>query len=202
MPPKPLTFRVAFSTPWFNIEESVPEQPGELPYYRLTGADGVICWPFTVDGEILLVRQFRPNLGRMTLELPAGSIDGNESILGAAAREIREETGHGCSDLAMLAPGRLHLNRTNHIEYFVLAFDAVPIEHVTVEPGIEPVILARADFRRMVQEDRIEQVAALSFLGLASAKLGVDLLQDPIDLIHQKTRAEIERRRRDGGQQD
>lgn len=202
MPPRPLTFRVAFSTPWFNIEESVPERPDEQPYYRMTGPDAVICWPFTVQGDILLVRQFRPTLGHETLELPAGAIDGDESIIAAASREILEETGHGCSDLAILASGRLFLSRTAHTEYFVLAFDAQPVEKAVVELGMEPVILTRDEFRKLVREDRFEQIAGLSLLGVASATLGVDLLRDPIDLIHQKTRAEVERRRRDGGRQD
>ena len=202
MSPKPLSFRVVFSTPWFSVEESIPERPGELPYYRMTGPDGVICWPFTVSGDILLIRQYRPNLDRFTMELPAGSIDGHETIIEAAAREIREETGHACGDLGLLAPGRLHLNRGTHIEHLVLAFDARPIEQAVVEAGIEPVIVTRADFRKMVQEDRIEQVVALSFLGLAAAKLGVDMLQDPIDLIHERMRDEVERGNRDGRQQD
>ena len=197
---RPLTFRVAFSTPWFEIEESVPEQPGELPYYRMTGPDGVICLPFTPEGDILMVRQFRPSVGRTTLELPAGGMDDGESLEQAAIREIAEETGHGVSGVHLLGPGRLHLNRNTHQEYFVLAFDAVPLAGAVPEAGIEPLVMTRAAFRDKVRADGIEQIAALSFLGLATAKLGLDLLSAPMDEIKDRMNAEVERRHGHGRQ--
>lgn len=46
------------------------------------------------DGKLLLVRQYRPALDRMTLELPAGSRDSSkEPTITCAKRELREETG-------------------------------------------------------------------------------------------------------------
>jgi ADP-ribose pyrophosphatase len=50
-----------------------------------------------VRGEtVTLVRQDRVPAGGKVLELPAGGIDGDESPLEAAQRELREETGlHG-----------------------------------------------------------------------------------------------------------
>lgn len=50
-----------------------------------------------VDGDVLLVEQFRVPIGGACLELPAGLIgdqDAGESVLSAAARELEEETGY------------------------------------------------------------------------------------------------------------
>jgi len=44
-------------------------------------------------GRVLLVRQVRAALGVSTLEVPAGGLEGNESPLAAAKRELEEETG-------------------------------------------------------------------------------------------------------------
>jgi ADP-ribose pyrophosphatase len=45
------------------------------------------------DLRVLLVKQFRPPVGAVCVELPAGLIDEGESISDAALRELEEETG-------------------------------------------------------------------------------------------------------------
>lgn len=55
------------------------------------------------DGSICLVRQWRVALGRMTLEIPAGKIDGDEDPSVTAARELIEETGLVAGSLELLA---------------------------------------------------------------------------------------------------
>jgi len=59
----------------------------------------VVLIPFTDDGRLILEWQYRAPLDRHTWELPAGSLDPNESPESAAARECEEEIG--------LVPGRI-----------------------------------------------------------------------------------------------
>ncbi|HEY1720540.1 MAG TPA: NUDIX domain-containing protein [Magnetospirillaceae bacterium] len=197
MSEKPYSFRTVFSTPWFEIEESILERQGEMPYYRLTGPDGVICMPFTPEGEILMVRQHRPILNLTTLEIPAGAIEDGEHADQAAEREILEETGHTCSDLVELGPARLHLSRNTHTEHFILGFNARPSDGAVIEAGIELAIVERAWLKDQVEIDMIEQATALSLVGLALAKLDVDLLRDPIDLIRERALDYAERKNQD-----
>jgi 8-oxo-dGTP pyrophosphatase MutT (NUDIX family) len=49
----------------------------------------------TASDELVLVRQFRPGLGAVHYELPAGVVDEGEDLEAAARRELREETGFG-----------------------------------------------------------------------------------------------------------
>ncbi|CCE34304.1 hypothetical protein E4U22_006787 [Claviceps purpurea] len=45
-------------------------------------------------GEIILQKQYRPPIGKVTIEVPAGLVDAGESAEEAAIRELREETGY------------------------------------------------------------------------------------------------------------
>ena len=55
------------------------------------------------DGKLLMVRQYRNAIGRMTLEIPAGSRDSvTEDTKVCAARELEEETGYRSDDLTRL----------------------------------------------------------------------------------------------------
>lgn len=63
------------------------------------GADAVVILALLKSGkssavETLLVEQFRPPIGKPTVELPAGLIDKGESAEAAALRELKEETGY------------------------------------------------------------------------------------------------------------
>ena len=53
----------------------------------------VVVAPMLEDGRLLLIRQYRPSVGRLLWEVPAGSIDADEPLERAAVRECAEETG-------------------------------------------------------------------------------------------------------------
>jgi ADP-ribose pyrophosphatase len=68
--------------------------------------------------SIVLVRQYRPAIGRDLWEVPAGKLERNEDPMACATRELIEETGYRCRTMQKLwsfftAPGfcneRLHL---------------------------------------------------------------------------------------------
>lgn len=65
------------------------------------GAAAVV--PVRQDGKILMVKQYRNALGRMTLEVPAGARDSvTEDTKVCAARELEEETGYRSENLSFL----------------------------------------------------------------------------------------------------
>ncbi len=53
----------------------------------------VVLLPMTTDDRILLVRQYRYVVDRWLWELPAGTLEPNESLEAAALRECHEEVG-------------------------------------------------------------------------------------------------------------
>lgn len=51
--------------------------------------------PSSISGpEIVLQKQYRPPIDKITIEVPAGLIDEGETVEEAAVRELREETGY------------------------------------------------------------------------------------------------------------
>ena len=74
--------------------------------------------PLLENGDVLLVRQFRAAVGKVLLEIPAGTLEAGEAPDAAAVRELQEEVGYRPGKLERLgdeftAPGytseRIHL---------------------------------------------------------------------------------------------
>ena len=87
--------------------------PGDSsPFYSLKLPDYVSVVAETSDDHIVLVKQYRPAVDRITTELPSGRVDPGETPEAAALRELEEETGYTANRLLLagvLAPdtGRL-----------------------------------------------------------------------------------------------
>ena len=63
--------------------------------------NGAVCIvPITSDNKIIMERQFRYPFNEVIWEIPAGKIDkGETDPIGAAMRELREETGYVAKEL-------------------------------------------------------------------------------------------------------
>jgi 8-oxo-dGTP pyrophosphatase MutT (NUDIX family) len=70
--------------------------------------DAVVVFPFLTRAnaprQVILIRQFRPPVGKWVIELPAGLIDGDETPEAAAIRELEEETGYVASRVLHMGP--------------------------------------------------------------------------------------------------
>lgn len=70
--------------------------------------DAVVVFPFLTQAntvpQVILIRQFRPPVGKWVVELPAGLIDGDEDPHVAAFRELHEETGYVGSSVLHMGP--------------------------------------------------------------------------------------------------
>ncbi|HET7870747.1 MAG TPA: NUDIX hydrolase [Actinomycetota bacterium] len=89
---EPRSSREAFAGRLIRVE--VESWDGhDFEVVRHPGAAAVL--PVTSQGDVLLVRQFRPAIRRALTEIPAGILDvDGEDPLGCAARELFEETGY------------------------------------------------------------------------------------------------------------
>jgi ADP-ribose pyrophosphatase len=93
MPDEPESSEVVFEGPVFSVARERWSGFDHLyDVARHVGASGVL--PVTPDGDVLLVRQLRPPIRQMLVEIPAGLLDvRDEDALTCAGRELFEETG-------------------------------------------------------------------------------------------------------------
>jgi ADP-ribose pyrophosphatase len=74
--------------------DTVALPDGSTAIREIIGTPGaVVIVPLTADGQVRMVRQYRSAAGEFLLELPAGTLEPNESPAQAAPRELAEETG-------------------------------------------------------------------------------------------------------------
>ncbi len=88
--------------------------------------------------RVLLVRQFRLPARKELWELPAGTLDGGETVLRAAKRELREETGYRARSWKKLlsffvSPGFVAEKMTIYLATGLIAGAAQPMDDERIE---------------------------------------------------------------------
>ena len=96
---------VAYTCPGFDIvhEEVILPNGTETDFDYLADQPAVVVLPFTPEGDLVLIEEWRQSVKRVNLGFPAGSVEPEEDDLEAAAhRELEEETGYVAEELSYL----------------------------------------------------------------------------------------------------
>jgi len=134
----------------------------------------IVLIPIAADGRVLLVRQYRHAVGRFLWELPAGSLETNEDVAAAAARECQEELGLIADHLERLhtffpTPGFC----TETMTYFRATGLRTPgagdpVAHQDEDESIEVGSFSTAEVRQMIDAGEIADLKTVAAVLLLS----------------------------------
>lgn len=136
------------------------------------GAAAVV--PVRDDGKILLVRQYRGPVDRITLEIPAGKRDSeNESTYDCITRELTEETGYRSDNIELL----LRFNSaaaysSEEIDIYV-ATNLIPDkQHLDEDEFLDVEAFELEDLKKMILEGKIRDSKTIAAIMSYAVKYG------------------------------
>jgi 8-oxo-dGTP pyrophosphatase MutT (NUDIX family) len=148
------------------------------PYYVLEYPPCVNVLALTPEHDVVLIRQYRHAVRQVILELPGGAVDEQDaSVLDAAQRELREETGYVAEEWR--ETGNLFANPVNHTNtmHCFLAFGAKYITEPQRERSehIEVVLMSQDELRERAYRGELRHPHHVAALFFAARALGTAL---------------------------
>jgi ADP-ribose pyrophosphatase len=134
-------------------------------YIRHSGGVGIVP---VVDGNVILIRQFRISIDRELIELPAGRLEPNENPLECAARELEEEIGYRSGKLIRLSSYFASVGNSNERMYLYLALDLEKTErHLEDDERIREVVISLETVKEKLAKQEFED--SKTIIGLREA---------------------------------
>jgi ADP-ribose pyrophosphatase len=123
---------------WVTMDRAMDPDGFEIHRAIVQHHGSAVMMPVDEKGRILLVRQYRLPARAHLWELPAGRVDPGETVLRAARRELREETGYRAKRWTRLvsfwvSPGYVAEKMTIYVARDLTAGAATPMEDERIE---------------------------------------------------------------------
>ena len=137
---KIISSKTRLRTSIFTVTEDHAVDPAGFEIKRaiVRHNGSAVVMPIDERGRILLVKQYRLPARAYLWEIPAGRVDPGESVLQAAKRELREETGYRARNWTRVAsffvsPGFLEEKMTIYAAQDLTEGDQEPMEDERIE---------------------------------------------------------------------
>jgi ADP-ribose pyrophosphatase len=179
LPWEELGREIRYTTRIFRVRKDRMRSPAgirERDYDVIEAPDWTNVIAITDEDNVVLIRQYRPGVKSITLEIPGGMIDPGETPLQAAMRELSEETGYqssGWRHLGTIFPNpAIQTNRA--ITFLAQSARRLSEPHPDEDECIEVFERPLKDVSRLIRDGEIQH----SLVVVAFAHLAVNGLID------------------------
>jgi 8-oxo-dGTP pyrophosphatase MutT (NUDIX family) len=142
----------------FRIDRAISPRTGqEYDFYILESTPWVNVIPLTQENDVILIRQYRHGIRDLTLEIPGGLVEGQDTPEEAAVKELREETGYEASEMIPLGSVLPNPAIQNNRCHTFLAKDVILVgeQQLDEQEDIEVIRRPLADIPRLIQQGDI-----------------------------------------------
>jgi 8-oxo-dGDP phosphatase len=150
--------------PWLTLRQDHFQMPngGEIREYWISEfPPWVNVVAVTPQDEAVLIRQYRPGIGDVHFEIPAGVVDPDDhgDFERAAKRELAEETGYGGGRWSLLTTLSANPALQTNVVYTYLAEGVLPLGDAAPEAteDLRVHLVPLAEIPRLVDEGEIMQ---------------------------------------------
>ena len=120
---------IDYTCPGFDVIRDDVRLPDgtETDFHYVSEPPSVVVLPFTDDGDVVAIEEWRHAVGRVNFGLPAGGLEpDDDDVLAAARRELTEETGYEAAVVEPLATYEPANGLFDSVFHYVVARGCTP----------------------------------------------------------------------------
>jgi ADP-ribose pyrophosphatase len=125
-----------YTCPGFDVVRDEVRLPDgtDTAFHYVSEPPSVVVLPFTSDGDVVVIEEWRQAVDRPTYGLPAGGMEADDAdTVAAARRELAEETGYVAGPVERLATYEPANGLFDSVFHYVVAHECEP----TGEQGLD-----------------------------------------------------------------
>jgi len=163
---------------WFTVRKDTCEKSdGTIVnnYYVFEFPQWATAFALTVEGKILMTKQYRHALGEVGIELPGGCVDKTDaSYEEGIKRELLEETGYEFNEIKPLGKISANPSTNTNLMHMFLATGGKKVKEQSLDHNeeIEVLELSFDELMQLVNENKIMQSMHITTIFYALKSLG------------------------------
>lgn len=159
----------------YEDEVELPNQENSKRIYIKHGGAAAVL-PITKEGKIVLIKQYRYPISKVSIEIPAGKKDEiNETGLTCAIRELEEETALKSNNIEKIMDIHSCVGYSNELIEMFIAYDCDVVANpksMDDDEFIEVMILTLTEVKALLNNNQITD--AKTVVALQHYLLGLD----------------------------